>query len=186
MRMSYHRALGYCLSMIFRKTASHFSGSCSGLVGRLVNGSSVSSISIIFRVRFGAAVQAPPAGITLPSGPGAEQLRRSFVAMRRRRQVRLSERASLISSYDLEREEDGAEHKKQNADRRCAARFERHANCRQHASDDNRDQSTKLLHQQKVSVTRTCHHDQPRCPDDVPPSPTPVASVFSRVSGRLA
>ncbi|MGY3608709.1 MULTISPECIES: hypothetical protein [unclassified Bradyrhizobium] len=98
----------------------------------------------------------------------------------------LSERASLIPSDDLEGEQDGAKNKKENADSRRAGGFKRHANCRQQASDDNRDQPTKLLHQQKVSVTRTCHHDQPRCSDDVPPSPVSRRVLFSQVSGRLA
>jgi hypothetical protein len=48
----------------------------------------------------------------------------------------LSERAPLISSYDLKRKQDGAKGKKQNTDNNCSGRFERHANRCQQASDD--------------------------------------------------
>jgi hypothetical protein len=54
-------------------------------------------------------------------------LARVFV---RRLSSRLAERASLISSYDFEHEQDGAKHKKQNADSRRAGVFERHADGR--------------------------------------------------------
>ncbi|WP_223967360.1 hypothetical protein [Bradyrhizobium sp. RD5-C2] len=98
--------------------------------------------------------------------------------------VWLSKRTALISSHDLEREQDRPEYKKQDANDGCARGFERHTHCRQQAAKNDSNQPTKLLYQQKLSVACARHHDQPHSASDAVIPPSPPAGV-ARTNGRL-